>query len=472
LEKLNSNIKYRSMEKLKIRVLSIFILVVIVALTTSCDSTIKKRSDQKENNNQLHAYWTRNANIYEVNIRQFTDEGSINEFRKQLPRLKKMGVDILWIMPIHPIGEVNRKGTLGSYYAVKDYKQINPEFGSIEDLRNLVDEAHNLGMYVILDWVANHSAWDNPWATRHPDWYKKDEDGNFVSPYDWTDVIAFDYNNPVLRDSMMDALKFWVSETDIDGYRCDVAGMVPVEFWNRVRYELDSIKPVFMLAEDEDNDDLLREAFDMNYGWKLHHIMNEIAQGKQNSNDIWDYFDWNDSKYPSNSYRMYFTSNHDENSWNGTVQERMGDAGEVMAVLSYTIPGMGMIYNGQEAGLNKRLAFFEKDTISWDEMPYNNLYSTLNKLKKDNPALWNGKYGGAIIRLGNESNQSVFAFYRKADNNTVISVLNLTDKPQSLEFENSNINGDYNDVFGEEKFRIEGKTEINLNPWGYLVLVK
>ena len=460
------------MEKLKIRVLSIFILVVIVALTTSCDSTIKKRSDQKENNNQLHAYWTRNANIYEVNIRQFTDEGSINEFRKQLPRLKKMGVDILWIMPIHPIGEVNRKGTLGSYYAVKDYKQINPEFGSIEDLRNLVDEAHNLGMYVILDWVANHSAWDNPWATRHPDWYKKDEDGNFVSPYDWTDVIAFDYNNPVLRDSMMDALKFWVSETDIDGYRCDVAGMVPVEFWNRVRYELDSIKPVFMLAEDEDNDDLLREAFDMNYGWKLHHIMNEIAQGKQNSNDIWDYFDWNDSIYPSYSYRMYFTSNHDENSWNGTVQERMGDAAEVMAVLSYTIPGMGMIYNGQEAGLNKRLAFFEKDTISWDEMPYNNLYSTLNKLKKDNPALWNGKYGGAIIRLGNESNQSVFAFYRKADNNTVISVLNLTDKPQSLEFENSNINGDYNDVFGEEKFRIEGKTEINLNPWGYLVLVK
>jgi len=212
--------------------------------------------------------------------------------------------------------------------------------------------------------ICYHSNQNNPWATRHPDWYKKDDDGNFVSPYDWTDVIAFDYNNPVLRDSMMDALKFWVSETDIDGYRCDFPGMVPVDFWNRVRYELDSIKPVFMLAEDEDNDDLLRKAFDMNYGWKLHHIMNEIAQGKQNSNDIWDYFDWNDSIYPSYSYRMYFTSNHDENSWNGTVQERMGDAAEVMAVLSYTIPGMGMIYNGQEAGLNKRLAFFEKDTIS------------------------------------------------------------------------------------------------------------
>ena len=205
------------MEKLKTRAFSSVVLVLILALIISCDYNSEERSNHQENINQLHAYWTKNANIYEVNIRQFTNEGSINAFRKHLPRLKEMGVDILWIMPIHPIGEVNRKGTLGSYYAVKDYKQINPEFGSIEDLQNLVDEAHDLGMYVILDWVANHSAWDNPWATRHPDWYKKDDDGNFVSPYDWTDVIAFDYSNPVLRDSMMDALKFWVSETDIDG---------------------------------------------------------------------------------------------------------------------------------------------------------------------------------------------------------------------------------------------------------------
>lgn len=418
----------------------------------------------------MHADWSKNANIYEVNIRQFTDEGTFNAFKEHLPRLKEMGVDILWIMPIHPVGEKNRKGSLGSYYAVKDYQDVNPEFGTKEDFQSVVDEAHKLGMHVILDWVANHSAWDNVWVEDHPEWYELDSAGKLVSPFDWTDVISFDYNNPEMRRAMTDALKFWVKEFDIDGYRCDVAGMVPTDFWDNARVELDSIKPVFMLAEDEDNPDLLRKAFDMNYGWKLHHIMNDIAQGKKHANDIWDYFVWNDSVYPSSAYRMYFTSNHDENSWNGTVEERMGDAGEVMAVLSYTVPGMGLIYSGQEAGNDKRLRFFEKDTINWKQLPYAKFYTTLNDLKSNNKALWNGDFGGKMTRLGDGSNQFVYTFYREKDDNKVVVLLNLSDKPQKLTINDVNIHGKYKDVFNGKEIKVDGNTFIDLEPWKYVVL--
>jgi glycosidase len=275
-----------------------------------------------------------------------------------------------------------------------------------------------------------------------------------------------------MRAAMTDALKFWVEELDIDGYRCDVAGMVPTDFWDNARVELDSIKPVFMLAEDEDNVDLLRQAFDMNYAWKLHHIMNDIAQGKKNANDIWDYFVWNDSVYPSSVYRMNFTSNHDENSWNGTVEERMGDAGEVMAVLAYTVPGMGLIYSGQEAGNDKRLRFFEKDTINWEKQPLAELYTTLNNLKKDNKALWNGDFGGNMTRIGDGSNQFVYTFYRENGDDRVVVFLNLSDKPQKITINDVKIHGKYKDVFTGKEVKLEGNTFIDLEPWKYMVLEK
>ncbi len=413
---------------------------------------------QNEKENIMHVDWTKKANIYEVNIRQYTEEGTFNAFKEHIPRLKEMGVDILWFMPIHPVGELNRKGSLGSYYAVKDYKAVNPEFGTMEDFKALVNEAHKNDMHVLLDWVANHSSWDNVWVKDNPSWYELDSAGNLVSPFDWTDVISFDYSNPDMRRAMTDALKFWIKEADIDGYRCDVAGMVPTDFWDNARTEMDSIKPVFMLAEDEDNPDLLRKAFDMNYGWKLHHLMNDIAQGKKNANDIWDYFAWNDTVYPQDAYRMYFTSNHDENSWNGTVEERMGDAGEVMAVLSYTVPGMGLVYSGQEAGLDKRLRFFEKDTISWESLVYQPLYTKLNKLKKENRALWNGDKGGVMTRLGDGSNQFVFAFIREKDGNKVIAVLNLSDTAQSLNINNVDFSDIFINIDTGEKVIIENNT--------------
>ena len=461
------------MRKLKNHVFSPAIIIMVLAMTISCSSNQNENSNNTKNNKKtesMHVDWSKNANIYEVNIRQYTEEGTIKAFQKHLPRLKEMGVDILWLMPVFPVGELNRKGSLGSYYAVKDYKDINPEFGNIDDFKALVNEAHKLGMFVILDWVANHSAWDNPWATEHPEWYQHAENGDFVSPFDWTDVIAFDYNNPAMRNSMIDALNFWIAEADIDGYRCDVAGMVPTDFWDRARDEMNAIKPVFMLAEDEDNPDLLRKAFDMNYGWKLHHIMNDIAKGNKNANDIWDYLAWNDSVYPENSYRMYFTSNHDENSWNGTVKERMGDAGDAMAILSYTAPGMGLIYSGQEAGLDKRLRFFEKDTINWDNLTNAKVYTTLNNLKKENQALWNGEFGGNMIRLGDGSNENVFAFLREKNGKKVVSVINMSDKEQTFLIENNIATGKYKNVFTDEEIIINEDLQVDLQPWQYFVL--
>jgi glycosidase len=455
------------MKKIKNQLFSPAIVIMVLALIMSWNTNQAQNSKNMES---IHVDWSKNANIYEVNLRQFTEEGTIKAFEKHLPRLKKMGVDILWIMPVFPVGELNRKGSLGSYYAVKDYKDINPEFGNIKDFKRLVKKAHKLGMYVILDWVANHSAWDNRWATEHPEWYQHAENGDFKSPFDWTDVIAFDYTNQMMRDSMVDALKFWITEADIDGYRCDVAGMVPTDFWERARVEMDEIKPVFMLAEDEDNPDLLKTAFDMNYGWTLHKLLNKIAQGENNANDIWDNIAWNNSVFPADAYRMYFTSNHDENSWNGTVTERMGVAGKPMAILTYTIPGMGLIYSGQEAGLDKRLRFFEKDTISWDENAYADIYTKLNNLKTENKALWNGEAGGSMTRLGDGSNYNVFSFYREKDGDKIITIINMSDKLQTFNIENKAVSGKFKDVFTGVDVDIIEDFEVELKPWGYLVL--
>ena len=283
--------------------------------------------------------WSYNKAIYEVNIRQYTPEGNIKAFEKHLPELKKLGADILWLMPIHPIGEKNRKGTLGSYYSVKDYKAVNPEFGTLEEFKSLVKMIHKMGMYVIIDWVANHTAWDNEWIIDYPEFYTKDSLGNIISPNpDWTDVADLNFENKKLWSEMIDALKFWVEECDIDGYRCDVAGMVPIEFWIEARTELQKIKNVFMLAEWDTPE--VHLAFDMTYDWNLHKIMNGIAKKEKTVVDLIQQLEKNEKDFSENAFRMQFTSNHDENSWNGTVFERLGDGVETFAVLTCVIPDM------------------------------------------------------------------------------------------------------------------------------------
>ena len=433
-------------------------------------NTLNKKMENNKTNR--HVAWSLNANIYEVNIRQYTPQGTFKAFQQHLARLQKMGVNILWLMPINPIGKKNRKGSLGSYYAVQNYEAVNPNFGTLDDLKSLVKEAHQRGMHVILDWVANHTSWDNVWVKEHPDWYKKDKNGNFVSPYDWTDVISLNYNNKDLRKTMINAMIYWVKNAGIDGFRCDVAGLVPVDFWNKARTTLDNIKPVFMLAEDEDSVALVKYAFDMNYTWKMLHLMNDIAKGKKKAADIWTYLKWNDETFSPDVYRMYFTSNHDENSWNGSALERLGDAFKVFTVFDYTIPGMPLTYNGQEAGNDKRLRFFEKDTINWDKLPYAPFYTKLNHLKKENPVLENGKAGGKLIPLSKGINDNIFAFYREKEGKQLVVILNLSDKPQEFTLNNEHIKGKYHNIFGNHDIDIHNNWIFKLPAWGYIILEK
>ncbi|MCX6227542.1 MAG: alpha-amylase family glycosyl hydrolase [Bacteroidia bacterium] len=346
------------------------ILPILLVISTSCRTKQVAPVQQGPFTSVVHPDWIKSAVMYEVNIRQYTPEGTFNAFSEKLPRLKELGVDILWLMPVNPIGEINRKGPLGSYYSVKDYKDTNPEFGTMEDFKALVKKTHDLGMYLIIDWVPNHSAWDNPLVTSNPEWYAKDSLGKMFSPWDWTDVVKFDYSQRPLRDYMIETMKYWLAETKLDGFRYDVAHQVPVDFWNEVRPSLQKVKPDILLLAEAEQRFLHEKSMDISYGWELHHIMNQVAQGKKNVADIDAYFERASKDWNTNDIRIYFTSNHDENSWNGTEWERMGKATDLMTVFTYTIPGMPLVYSGQEAGSTKRLKFFEKDPIDWSNQQF------------------------------------------------------------------------------------------------------
>ena len=415
--------------------------------------------------------WSYNKAIYEVNIRQYTPEGNIKAFEKHLPKLKELGADILWLMPIHPIGENNRKGTLGSYYSVKDYKAVNPEFGTIEEFKSLVKMVHKMGMYVIIDWVANHTAWDNPWITEHPEFYTTDSLDNIITPVrDWTDVADLNYDNKELWVEMIDALKFWVEECDIDGYRCDVAGMVPIEFWIEARSELKKIKSVFMLAEWDTPE--VHLAFDMTYDWNLHKILNGIAKNEKTVVDLTEHLKKNERDFPINAFRMQFTSNHDENSWNGTEFERLGDGVETFAVLTCVIPDMPLVYTGQEAGNTKRLSFFDKDTVEWKEYELFDIYSKLFQLKKNNKSLFNGDRGGEMTFLQGSNKENIFAFTRTSDKDKILAIFNLSDQSLVFELTGESLQGSYKNYFTGKLESFVSKETFKLNPWEYRIYTK
>lgn len=450
----------------------LFTLALGMLVLYSCQPEVKKNAESTLTGQAAHPEWSNDAVMYEVNVRQYTPEGTFKAFETHLPRLKDLGVEILWFMPIHPISEKNRKGTLGSYYSVQDFKAINPEFGTMEDFKSLVNQAHEMGFRVIIDWVGNHTGWDNPWIVEHKEWYTQDSLGNIIPPVaDWSDVADLNYENQDLRKAMLEALKFWVREANIDGYRCDFAGGVPTDFWETARLSLDSIKPVIMLAENQDQMNLLNKAFNLNYGWAFHHLMNEVAQGKKNAMHLDSLLAVEDSIYPQNTYSLQFTSNHDENSWQGTEYERMGDAVKTMATLSFTVPGMPLIYTGQEAGLNKRLQFFEKDSIDWSNLEMQEFYKKLIQLKKDQSALWNGEAGGELISITTDVPEKVLAFSREKDQSQVLAVFNMTDQPVEVSLEPEK-KGNYKEYFSEETTKIKKGTKISLDKWGYKIFIK
>lgn len=420
-----------------------------------------------------HPEWMKTAAIYEVNIRQYTPEGTFRAFVPHLERLKALGVDIIWLMPIHPIGEKNRKGTLGSYYSVKDFYAVNPEFGTIDDLRYLIDKAHEMGLYVITGWIANHTAWDNPLFEEHPDWYVRDAEGNAGSPRgtDWTDVVALDVKKPAVQDYMVQAMKYWVKETNLDGYRADVAGWAPTEFWNRAREELETIKPVFMLAEAE-KPILHEKAFDVSYAWHFSKIINKVATGEGSVKDIKDYFTVYAKDFPKDGVRMNFTTNHDLNSWEGTVYDRFGKAADAYFVLAATMPGMPLIYSGQEAGLNKQLEFFERDPINWEAGEDKSaFFNKLLTLKEKNATLWNGKWGGDMHVITTPNEKPVLAFYRTSNTtgDRLLVLLNLGGNKEEFILQDNKFAGTYTNWFTGEPRTFQGNDGITLPPYAYEV---
>jgi len=419
-----------------------------------------------------HPKWAYDATIYELNVRQATKEGTFEAAESLLPTLKENGIDIIWVMPCQPIGKITRKGSLGSYYSIIDYCAINPEFGTLENFEHFLKVAHEMGFKVILDWVANHTAPDSEW-TKHEGWHYRDSEGNLMVQYDWTDISKLDYHNQDMRNAMLKAMHWWMDEVGIDGFRCDVAGEVPTDFWNWAMSDLRKAHPdMFTLAEDEDKaHELTESAFDMYYGWTLHHLMNGVAQGKKSVADLWKYFAKTDKTIRHDAIRMNFITNHDENSWNGTEFERMGDAAGLFAAFCYVVPGMPLIYTGQLYGNHHRLEFFEKDLIDKDEAyAQEKLYRRLNELREMNPALQSPEKGAPMVRLAVD-NKAIFACARQKGDNVVIAIMNMSDKEQTVKVKLKDLKGEYSCLCGK-KVKLGKKESFTLKPWQYKILVK
>jgi glycosidase len=435
-----------------------------------------------------------NAVIYEVNIRQYSPEGSFNAFTKDIPNLKQLGVKVIWVMPIFPISQTKRKATggdnskfasempvaeqykyLGSYYAVSDFKKVNPEFGTLEDFRKLVKTAHQNGIYVILDWVPNHTGWDHVWIKEHPEYYTKNEKGEIVDPmnpetgktWGWTDVADLNYDNQNLRKEMTADMKYWLQKEGIDGFRCDVAGNVPADFWQQTIPELRAVKNIFMLAEAWEPELLKNNLFDMAYGWEAHHTINRIAQGK-NTVENWDKLIIDDAKkYASDDILMNFVDNHDENSWNGTIQSRLGAAEEAMTALTYIMPGMPLVYSGNEYGLKHSLKFFEKDSIPKTKGKDWELRAKLGVLKNENIALNGGKNPASYKRITTNDDSKILAFEREKDGKKIIYIANLSNKMVKSKIQ---LKGDFTDYMTGDKIQFRSDAPIGLKAWQYLIL--
>lgn len=459
---------------LKNSLISITILVIIATLGYYTFSKIKKSQPIKKNiEGREIIEWSKDAVIYEVNVRQFTKEGTFKALENHIPRLKALGVKILWLMPIQPIGEVNRKGTLGSYYSIKDYTSINPEFGTEDDLKSLVNTIHKNGMYVILDWVANHTSWDHKWTKTNPEFYVKDTSGNFVPPIkDWHDVIDLDYNNKNLRQEMIKSMKFWIAKYNIDGFRCDVADMVPLDFWEEARVKLEEIKPIFMLAEAEKKE-YQRKAFDMGYSWTALHLFNDIARGKKSVKYLRQYIINDVEEYSNGEYRMLFITNHDENSWAGSEYERLGaEKVKAFTALTFVLRGMPLIYTGQEAENKRRLSFFEKDSVKWQSTKTEVLITKLCSLKTYNKALWNGNYGGSIVILPVNDKRNVLAVARVLEKNVVFGLFNLSYNSVTAWVNSDILDGTFTNFANGKQRTFNNVAALKLKPWQFYIFTK
>ena len=434
----------------------------------SCNNGVTPSNLLDTSKTEGHPSWIMQGNIYEVNIRQYTPEGTFVAFSKHLNRLKEMGVQTLWFMPINPISKLDRKGSLGSYYAVSDYTAINPEFGNMEDWKSLVNQAHAKGFKVIIDWVPSHTGADHPWLQEKPDFYVKDSaTGKAISMYDWTDTRKLNYHFPATNDSMLSAMKFWIRETDIDGFRCDVAGEVLDEFWKMSIPELKKMKNIFMLAEG-DKPSLYADGFDATYTWNDFNMMKLIALGKRNAASLDSVILKTDSIFPSNALRLFFTSNHDENSWNKADFETMpGHSHAPFAILTQTMKrSIPLIYSGQEEPILKAIKFFDKDTILFKNYERSTFYNKLLTLRTNNVAL---AANASFTKLSSDSEDIIYAYARQMGNQKIVVILNLSKVPQSFSIKNRLIAGAAVEIFTNKKENLKLGKKMNLGAWGYLM---
>lgn len=452
-------------------------VLFLILLTASCKLMKKKdENTQQKSTKMLNRFtpvdWAHTASIYEVNVRQYTVAGTFNAFAQELPRLRDMGINTLWFMPVTPIAQKNKKGTLGSYYACSDYTAINPEFGSLEDFKNLVKKAHDQGFKVIIDWVANHTGWDHVWTKDHPDYYLKDSaTGDFQIASGMEDIIELDFSNKELRKAMKEAMLFWVRECGIDGFRCDLAFWVELDFWKEARKELDAVKPLFWLGEfDELEKPEYGEAFDASYSWTWMHKTEDFYKGKTEEDSLLQvlkkYDDLGDS-----TMRTWFTTNHDENSWNGTEYEKYGEMAKALAVFSCTWNGIPLLYSGQELPNKKRILFFDKDTIAWTgRNELHDFYKALLTLRAHNPALRGGDPVVKTFRLKTTAPGQVMAYLRKKENREVLVVLNLS-KENNLHFEvtDPQLTGSFKNIFSGAANDFSKEKSFEMQGWEYLV---
>lgn len=467
---------------------NIALLALTLTILTSC-----KTEKAPEKLAEFTNVSAENAVIYEANIRQYSPEGTFEAFTKDIPELKKLGVKVIWVMPIQPISMTKRKATdgrivteiedekerakyLGSYYSISDYRGINPDMGTKSDFKNLVQTAHDNGIYVILDWVANHTGWDHPWIQTHPEYYHKNKEGEVTDPlnpetgesWGWTDVAHLDYSNPELHEVMKEEMMYWVKDLNIDGFRCDVADNVPTSFWEFAVPKLRQEKPLFMLMESNKEYLLKNNLFDMGYGWEAHHVMNDINKGTKSVADLDSVFAKIKKDYPSTAYFMNFTSNHDENSWNGTEYDRMGDGVEAFTALTYTMPGMPLIYTGQEYELKHKLKFFEKDSIPKTKGKMFSLYEKLGALKNNNPALNGAKKAAAFSRIHTTSDTLIMAFSRENKSDKVIYIGNLSKANAVFTL---SLEGTFTNYLTNEKVTFTKGQQHRLKPYQYYILL-
>ena len=455
---------------------SIPVLLFCLLLLQSCNNNAPSIADYnaaaKDDTSFIdgHPAWIQQGNIYEVNVRQYTPEGTFAAFAQHIERLKEMGVQTLWFMPIQPIGKLGRKGVLGSYYAISDYRSVNPEFGTMEDWKSLVNKIHAAGMKVIIDWVPNHTAPDHPWVTTHPEFYIRDSITGIPVHQpgtDWTDTRKLDFKNAQITDSMIAVMKYWVTETGIDGYRCDHAQGQGKAFWEKCNAELRALKKnILMLAEAEDSW-VYDAGFNMSYGWKFFHKMVDVAAGKRPAFALDSVLREWDSSFTSSALFLHFTSNHDENSWNKADYGTMPGASHApFAVLTQTVKqSVPLIYSGQEVPVLEPIPFFSKDTIEFTKLERAGFYKTLLHLRKSNSAL---AANASFKKLRTSNDAAIYAFEREKDGNMVMVILNLTGTPQEFSWvDQPRISADAENVFLGKPEHFIATTA--LEPWGYVV---